>query len=210
MLAGPPGGVRWVSGADDDDPQVTVSFGSAMYTATEGDTVAVTVSLSADPERSVTIPLTTANQNGASSADYTPVPTSITFASDEASKTFAFSATQDTVDDDGERVMIGFDTLPTGVTVGSTAATTVSITDDDDPQVTASFGSATYTATEGDTVAVTVSLSADPERSVTIPLTTANQNGASSADYTIRAHEHHVRKRRDLEGLCLQRDRGHR
>ena len=118
-----------MSGTDDDDPQVTASFGSAMYTATEGDTVAVTVSLSADPERSVTIPLTTANQNGASSADYEPVPTSITFASGETSKTFVFSATEDTDDDGGESVWIGFGALPTGVTVGGTPATTVAIRD---------------------------------------------------------------------------------
>ena len=117
-----------MSGTDDDDPQVTASFGSAMYTATEGDTVAVTVSLSADPERSVTIPLTTANQNGASSADYRIVPTSITFASGETSKAFVFSATEDTDDDGGESVAIGFGTLPTGVTAGGTNDTVVTIT----------------------------------------------------------------------------------
>ena len=125
---GPPGGVRWVSGADDDNPQVTVSFGSAMYTATEGDTVAVTVSLSADPERSVTIPLTTANQNGASSADYSIERTSITFESGDTSKAFFFSAIEDTDDDGGESVAIGFGTLPTGVTAGGTNDTVVTIT----------------------------------------------------------------------------------
>ena len=116
------------AGRSEDNPQVTVSFGSAMYTATEGDTVAVTVSLSADPERSVTIPLTTANQNGASSSDYTIVPTSITFASGETSKAFVFSATEDTDDDGGESVAIGFGTLPTGVTAGGTNDTVVTIT----------------------------------------------------------------------------------
>ena len=41
---------------DDDDPAVRVSFGSATYTVPEGGTRSVTVNLSADPERTVTIP----------------------------------------------------------------------------------------------------------------------------------------------------------
>ena len=43
---------------DNDDPQVTVSFGASSYTAAEGGTVEVTVTLSADPDRQVVIPLT--------------------------------------------------------------------------------------------------------------------------------------------------------
>ena len=92
----------------------------------------VTVDLSAAPEREVTIPLTAANENGASSADYT-VPASVTFASGDTSKTVTFSATPDNVDDDDERVRLGFSTLPAGVTAGTPNQATVSITDDDVP-----------------------------------------------------------------------------
>ena len=42
----------------DDEVPVTVSFGQANYTVAEGDPVSVTVTLSADPERTVVIPLT--------------------------------------------------------------------------------------------------------------------------------------------------------
>ena len=63
-----------VSITDDDVPSVTASFGSATYTAAEGSSVTVKVTLSADPERSVTVPLTATNQGGASSADYSGVP----------------------------------------------------------------------------------------------------------------------------------------
>ena len=55
-----------------------------------------------------------------------------------------------------------------------------------------SFGSAAYTVAESDdpdtldvtenTVEVTVTLSADPERTVVIPIETANEGGATSAD----------------------------
>ena len=47
-----------VSITDDDVPSVTVSFEKGSYTVDEGSTVTVKVTLSADPERTVTVPLT--------------------------------------------------------------------------------------------------------------------------------------------------------
>ena len=43
---------------DDDDPAVTASFKQSAYSVAEGGTVEVTVTLSADPEREVTVHLT--------------------------------------------------------------------------------------------------------------------------------------------------------
>ena len=173
-----------VSIRDNDDPSVTVSFGQGAYSVAEGDDVTVTVELSADPERTVTIPLTATNQNGATSADYSGVPANVTFTIGDTSETFTFRATQDTVDDDDESVLLGFGTMPTLVTAVSPSSSTVRITDDDHPAVTVSFGAASYTAAEGGSVSVEVTLSADPERSVTIPITRTEQDGASSGDYS--------------------------
>ena len=175
-----------VSITDDDVPQVTVSFGQSGYTAAEGGSVSVKVLLSADPERQVVIPLDTTNQGGATSSDYSGVPTGVTFQSGDTEKSFSFSATSDSDNDDGESVDIGFGTLPAGVgTVNNGInSTTVSITDDDVPQVTVSFGQSGYTAAEGGSVSVKVLLSADPERQVVIPLDTTNQGGATSSDYS--------------------------
>ena len=65
------------------------------------------VTLSADPERTVVIPVTkTANQGGATAEDYSGVPASVTFNSGQTSRTFTFTAAQDTVDDDGESVKL--------------------------------------------------------------------------------------------------------
>ena len=174
-----------VSINDDDDPQVKVSFEQGNYTVAEGGTVTVKVKLDADPERTVAIPLTTMNQGGASSADYSGVPASVAFNSGDTEKSFSLAATADTVDDDGEIVKLGFGaTLPTGVSAGTTDETVVSITDDDLPSVTVSFGQDSYTVAEGSSVTVKVKLSEDPERTVTIPLTKTDQGGASSADYS--------------------------
>ena len=180
---------------DDDVPSVTVSFGSAAYTVAESDdsdttdvtenTVEVTLTLSADPERTVVIPIEKINQGGATTADYSGVPQNVTFDSGESSKSFTFTAETDTVDDDGESVKLSFGaSLPDGVSAGTTDEATVTIADDDVPSVTVSFGAASYTVTEGSSRTVTVTLDADPERTVVIPIEAANEGGASDSDYT--------------------------
>ena len=166
----------------DDDPAVTVTFGAATYSADEGDSVDVTVTLSADPQRSVTIPIAGTGESGGTSADF-DVPDSVTFASGDTSKTISFTATEDTIDDDDEKIKLAFGTLPPGVSAGSTSSTKVSIVDDDDPQVKVEFGSATYSVNEGSSVTVTVKLDADPERTVAIPLSATYEGGTSSADF---------------------------
>jgi hypothetical protein len=170
---------------DDDVPSVSVSFEQSSYSVDEGDTVDVTVTLSADPERTVTVPLTTTDQDGASSADYSGVPANVTFVPGDTEETITFTATQDQDNDDGESVKLSFgNTLPTGVSAGSTDEAVVTITDDDVPSVEVSFEQGSYTVDEGSSVTVTVTLSADPERTVTVPLTTIEQDGATVDDYS--------------------------
>ena len=65
----------------DDDPAVTVKFDSTTYSVTEGNSVDVTVTLSADPQRPLTIPVTATGQGGATSTDDYTDPTSVTSAS---------------------------------------------------------------------------------------------------------------------------------
>ena len=173
-----------VSITDDDDPAITVRFEQASYTVAEGGSVTVRVRLSVAPERTVVIPLTRTHRGGASSSDYSGVPASVTFQSGETEQSFTFTATQDTVDDDDESVRVGFSTLPAKVTAGTTPRATVSITDDDDPAVTVRFELADYSVAEGDTVRVKVQLNVAPERTVIIRLTTTNEAGASSSDYS--------------------------
>ena len=96
----------------DDDPAVTVQFGQASYSVDEGSSVAVTVTLSANPERTVVIPITATNQGGVTNADYSGVPATVIFNSGDTSETITFSATQDTFDDDNESVALGFGTMP--------------------------------------------------------------------------------------------------
>ena len=115
----------------DGDPAVTISFEQAAYAVAEGGSVTVSVTLSADPERTVEIPIITTDQGGATAADYSGVPASVTFARGDTSQTFSFTATDDAEDDDGESVRLAFGTLPNGVTVGSPATATIILLNED-------------------------------------------------------------------------------
>ena len=64
---------------DDDDPAVTASFGQSAYSVAEGGTVQVTVTLSADPEREVTVQLTHDPQGDTGTGDYSGVPENLVF-----------------------------------------------------------------------------------------------------------------------------------
>ena len=159
-----------VSITDDDVPSVEVSFQQNSYNVAEGSGVTVKVKLSAEPEREVIIPITKANQDGASGDDYSGVPANVTFNSGDTEVDISFAAASDNVDDDGESVKLTFgNTLPTGVTKGTPAETIVSITDDDVPSVEVSFQQNSYNVAEGSGVTVKVKLNAEPEREVIIP-----------------------------------------
>ena len=182
-----------VSINDDDHPVLTVNFGAGAYSVEESDDtstgdkqeneVTVMVTLSAAPEREVTIPIQRTNQ-GASDSDYSGVPTSVTVGATETEQTFTFTAEHDTEDDDDESVKLSFGgPLPDRVSAGTTHETTVSINDDDVPAVEVSFELATYTVPEGSGFTVKVKLNAAPERTVDITLILTNQ-GASDSDYS--------------------------
>ena len=162
----------------DDEVPVTVSFGQANYTVAEGDPVSVTVTLSADPERTVVIPLTHTPQGNTTSTDYSGVPANVTFSTGDMSQTITFTATQDDVDDGGKSVLLAFGTtLPGGVSLGTTTTTTVNITDDDGAGVSVSDSS--LTIAEGSSGTYTIVLDSQPTADVTVTI-----NDPSNTDVT--------------------------
>ena len=131
-------------------PDITVSFGAAQYTAAEGGAVAtVTVRLSDEPERPIDIPFTATGATGAAASDYT-VPRSVTFAADDIGQTFTVTAVDDAVDDDDETVTLTLSSLlPAGVSAGSPATATVTLTDNDTVTGAPSVLSVTLTSDPG-------------------------------------------------------------
>ena len=157
---------------------LTVTFDFSEQVLSEGRMTTVTVRLNIAPGSDVTIPLTKTEQGGASSADYSGVPDSVEFTSEETEKTFDFMATQDDVDDDGKSVKIGFGTLPGGVTVGGTAETTiVSITDDDTADLVVSPSS--LDIGEAGSGTFTVKLATQPSLAVTVSVTSGDTGAAT-------------------------------
>ena len=111
-----------------DDDEVSVSFERAAYSVAEGgDAVTVTVRLSAPAKQRFTIDLVK-TEDGATEDDYSGLHDSLTFAPGDAEQSFSFSALEDTEADDGESVLLKFDTLPAGVIAGELAQATLTIT----------------------------------------------------------------------------------
>ena len=150
----------------------------------EGESVTIKVVLSADPEREVVIPLSR-GESEAGVGDYS-VPRSVTFQSGETEKTFMYSATDDSVDDDDETTILRLINarLLQGVTAGTTDTATITIGDNDMPEVTVGFENSYYGVTEGGQVTINVGLSQDPERTVTVWLRTRNQRDTTPDDYS--------------------------
>ena len=172
-----------VTVSDDEtvDPLVTVRFTQSSYSVTEGHSVTVKVKLSADPGRTVTIPIRKVNQGGATATDYSGVPLNMTFNSGTTEATFSFSATADTVIETSEVVRLSFGALPAGVQAGNIDATNVIIGD----TVRVTFLAGTYIAYEGgDDAQVSVQLSDPAPGRISIPLTAQGGNGATSADWS--------------------------
>ena len=155
---------------DNDDPAVTVAFAAGAYTATEGGTAAtVTVRLSKDPERAVTIPIIDTPGSGVLATDYSGVPGSVTFAAGDTQKTFTVTAVDDAVDEDDERVTLGFGALPAGVMAGSPSTAVLTLADDDTAGVTVSESS--LVIDEGTSKTYTMVLDSQPTASVTVAVT---------------------------------------
>ena len=170
-------------------PGYTVLFGAEAYTATEGGAPArVSIHLSEPVEIEPLVVRLVVTHVGATAADYTGIPSSVTFGVGEQTQTITVKATDDTDDDDGESVTLSFVNDPNGrvrVRTGPASATVALADNDGLRRVTVSFGAVTYTASEGGGDAtVRVELDAAPGRSVTVPLTKAHLGNATAADYS--------------------------
>ena len=179
--------------------QTTVTFGASSYTAAEGGaTATVAVQLSAAASATVTIPLTKTDRGGATAADYSGVPSNVTFTAGQTRRTFTVTATDDADKDGGESVQLGFGTLPAGYAPGARRTATVTLVDDD-ANLIVNFGTERHTTVkvrESDTVwhRFTFSLSTsrygppngNPQQPVTIPLVVTHRGGATPADYEVR------------------------
>ena len=161
-------------------PDNAVRFSHSSYSVQEGGTANLTLELDRPAQSVLTVPVVTTGVETTQSGDYSGVPTNVTFAAGDTQAAFTITGFQDTEDDDGEFVQLGFGTLPSGIVSVRPSVTSVYIIDDDLPEVTVAFDAASYSVEEGGQVAVTIRLSALAERAVVIPISVYGREQASA------------------------------
>ena len=103
--------------------QVVVSFGTDTDETIEVRArrwgFRITISLDQKPLRPVTIPLVVTHLGGATAADYTGIPGSVTFKANQKQSGFNMKAVLDEEIETGEGLRIDFGPMPPGVSVSS-------------------------------------------------------------------------------------------
>ena len=168
---------------DDDDPP-TVSVADAS--ASEGNAVSFTVTLSAASGKQVSATWTASIETGdtASAADLTgTLSGTLSFAAGETEQTITVATAEDTLDEEDETFTVTL-SAPVNVTLDATGTTATGTIEDDDDPPTVSVADAS--ASEGNAVSFTVTLSAASGKEVSATWTASIETGdtASAADLT--------------------------
>ena len=106
------------------------SYGAAAATVREGESLLVTARLDSAADRAVSAPVTTTGDATAFRLDGLDGAGAAAFGLGAAEQTFTFVALQD-ADAVGEKVTLGFGTLPAGVRLEAPASLVVTISDDE-------------------------------------------------------------------------------
>ena len=163
---------------------VRVSFTQESFTASEGASASVMVSLSAPSGPfGITIPIVVTG--GTASADEYRAPEQVVFSSGDARQTVSIPLGDDALIEGDETIALAFGDLPTGVTPGTNATTTVTITDADSAAF--EFAISDDEVGEGATVGLTVTLDGDATFAAaqTIHLTFQGGGASAGVDFTV-------------------------
>ena len=163
---------------------VRVSFTQASFTATEGATASVEVSLSA-PSGPFGMTIAIVVTGGTASADEYSAPESVVFSDGEAQQTVSIPLGDDALIEGDETIELAFGDLPTGVTPGTNATATVTITDADSAAF--EFAVSDDEVGEGATVGLTVTLDGNATFATaqTIELSFSSGDPAPGVDFTV-------------------------
>ena len=119
-------------------PAVVPALSVADASATEGDAVEFTVSLSVATGEQVTVAYATSGGTATSGTDFTADSGTLTFAANETSKTVSIATTEDQVNENDESFTLTLSS-PTGATLADATATGTIVDDDSAAPLTASF-----------------------------------------------------------------------
>ena len=175
-----------IGGGTSEPGPATVQFGSGSYTASEtSPSATITVTRAGDTSVAGTVNYATSNGTATAGSDYTAASGTLSFAAGEVSRTFSIPLLNDTLVESNETVNVTLSNA-TGVTLGSPASATLTITSDDTAPVapTVRFSSATYTAGEAaGTATITVTRAGDTAGASTVAYATQNGTATAGSDY---------------------------
>lgn len=164
-------------------PSVQWMIGSQTAAENAG-TVTVTAALNAPGSSAITVPFTVSG-TASNPADHNLASGSITIAAGATSGNASITIVDDSLDENDETVILTMGT-PTGATLGTTIAHTLTITDNDLAPI-AQFALATETIAESiGSATASVTLSAASAKAISIPFTVSG-TATNPADHTLAA-----------------------
>ncbi len=161
----------------------TLQFNSTFYSTAENTSATITIIRIAGSAGTATVNFSTSNGT-ASSSDYTPVNTTVSFLEGETSKTVNVPITDDVLDEQNETVNLTLSNAGGTGQVGSPATAVLTINDNDPPPTLAINDVA---LTEGDSGAkamnFTVILTGATALTVSTGFATSNGTASNPSDY---------------------------
>ena len=161
---------------NDAAPAIAISDASA----TEGDNLSFTVSLSNPSAEEITIVLNATDVEATAGSDYTDGPYSITIPAGATSGTLIIGTAEDLTDEPSETFTLSV-TSTSGGAVGATTDTGTGTIIDDDPAPTVTISDATVT--EGSDLSFDVNLSNPSSSTIVVTITSTGVTAAAGDDY---------------------------
>lgn len=165
------------------NPGGTLQFTSATYHVDEsGPTAIITVTRAGGSSGSASVTFNVSNGTAVQGADYTsPATGTLIFADGDTSETFTITITDDALAESDETVNLTLSNVTGTATLGSPAASVLTIQDNDRVE----FENPTYTIEEGCTgVSVTVIRTGNTSSAASVNYDTVDGTASARSDYT--------------------------
>ncbi|HEU4366898.1 MAG TPA: Calx-beta domain-containing protein [Methylomirabilota bacterium] len=168
---------RPASGVGATAVPAVLQFSRPDYPVIEGGTATITVTRTGGTHGGVTVNYTTGNGTAAAGADYTAAAGTLTFAANQARRTFTVTTRQDTAVEGSETIALALSNPGGGAVLGAASRATVTITDDE-PNLR--FRATSYTVAEtAGAATITVSRAGSTAGVVTVGYATTATGSAT-------------------------------
>lgn len=166
----------------DDDTAGLIAFKSATFSTNENSGSAlITVARTGGAAGGVTVNFATANGTATAGLDYSATNGTLTFGSNELTKTFSVIITNDFEIETNETILLTLSNPDGGAKLGAISNATLRITDEESKF---SFTNATYAVTEaGPSISINVLRSGSLITTSAVTFATANVSAISTNDY---------------------------